>query len=408
MSYFATVGFKQETTDAFSRLRAATPFTLLDLKQVRDALPLFYDDAEASGSGTSSTYNTNQASTTLAVSNLTAGVRVKQSKLRGTYQPGKSLSVVTTGVFGTGANGITKRLGYFDEKNGLFFQQKDNVVSVVRRTYTSGSAVDTVVTQSNWNIDKMDGTGPSGITIDWTKTQIFAIDFEWLGVGRVRYAVNIDGAFFYVHEMNHANNLTVVYMGNPNLPIRYEIENDGTGPASDLVCICATVISEGGNEDVAVSTYVSRAGAPQTLANQDLYTPILSIRLKSDGSSVKINPLFVDVLLTTTTNYEWQLILNPTIAGADNASWNSVNAFSGLEFDVARDNTNTLTGGYVIAGSYGASTAQNKVPVSGGLKSYLTLGTKIDGSSDELVLAVANIDGNGGTCYGGLTVGEYT
>jgi hypothetical protein len=394
------------SADAFGRTRVSQPFTLLDFKQVRNGLPLFFNDVTVSGTATS-TYNTNQASTTLAVSATTAGVRVRQSKLRGVYQPGKGKLALVTGVFGAAVAGVTKRMGYFDDKNGLFFQQTGTALSVVRRSYVTGSAVDTVVTQANWNIDKMDGTGPSGVTLDLTKTQIIVIDFEWLGVGRVRYGWNVDGITYYCHEMLHANMLSVVYMGNPNLPIRYEIVNDGTGGAASLVCICASIASEGGNEDVAASTYISRNGTAATLANQDLYTPILSVRLKSDAIGLKANPLFVDVISTSNIVFEWRLYLNPTIAGTDNASWDSVNAASGLEFDIARDATNTVSGGYVLAGGYGASTGSTRLPVSGGIKSYLTLGTNVDGSSDELVLAVANIEANGGTVYGGMTVGEY-
>jgi len=74
------------TIDAFGRIRVSEPFTILDTKQLVDSLPLFYDDQQTSGAGTTSTYNANQASTTMAVSATTAGVRVRQSKLRGTYQ----------------------------------------------------------------------------------------------------------------------------------------------------------------------------------------------------------------------------------------------------------------------------------------------------------------------------------
>jgi len=407
MSYFSNISFADPATDAFQRLRTASPYTIIDLKQLRDTQPLFYDDQQVSGSGTTSTYNAGQASTTIAVSNLTAGRRVRQSKLRGVYQPGKSMLVVFTAVVGVGANGITKRLGYFDAANGLFFQQVGSTMSVVRRSTSSGSPVDTVVTQANWNLDKMDGTGRSGITLDVTKTQIFAIDFEWLGVGRVRFAVNIDGKFYYVHEMLHANNLDVVYMGNPNLPIRYEIENSGSGPAASLVMICASVVSEGGQEDVAKSVYVSRGGNPRTLANQDLYTPIISVRLKAGAEMVKINPIGADILLTSNINYEWRLYLNPTIAGTDTASWVGVDN-SGLEYDISRTATNLVSGGFVLAGGYGASTAQSRSAALGTVKSFLTLGTFINGASDELVLAVANIESNGGTAYGGIAFGEYT
>lgn len=407
MSYFASVAFRDPATDAFQRLRTASPYTIIDLKQLRDTQPLFYDDQEVSGTGTATTYNTNQASTTISVGDLTAGKRVRQSKLRGVYQPGKSMLVVITGVVGVGASGIAKRFGYFDENNGLFFQQVDGVISAVRRSFVTGSAVDTVVNQSAWNLDKMDGTGASGITLDFTRTQIFAVDFEWLGVGRVRYAVNVDGKFYYVHEMLHANNLDVVYMGNPNLPIRFEIENDGNGPDSDLVMICASVVSEGGQEDISVSTYVSRGDTSRTLGAQGTFTPIVSVRLKSDAQAVKINPLEADVFLSSSTSYEWRLYLNPSIAGVDAVSWENVTN-SGIQYDISRTNVNLLSGGYVLAGGYGASTAQNRSSVLGVIKTFLTAGFNIAGVSDELVLGVSNITGSGGTAYGGLTIGEYT
>lgn len=83
--------------------------------------------------------------------------------------------------------------------------------------------------QSAWNVDKLDGTGASGITVDPTKSQIFVFDFEWLGVGRVRTGLVVDGKIYYFHYFSHANVTNVVYMSTPNLPLRYELENDGTG-----------------------------------------------------------------------------------------------------------------------------------------------------------------------------------
>jgi len=392
--------------DAFGRWRVAAPFTILDTKQLVDGLPLFYDDAQVSGAGTTSTYNANQASTTIAVAATTAGMRVRQTKLRATYQPGKSLLILCTAVLGAPVEGVTKRFGYFDERNGVFAQCDGDGAAVGRRSYATGAAVDEIVRQADWNVDKMDGTGPSRVTLDPTKTQIFLVDLEWLGVGRVRFGWVIDGLIFYCHEMNHANNLNVVYMSTPNLPVRYEIANDGTGAAASLVHICSSVVSEGGQEATVLQTYISRSGAPQTLANQDLFTPILSIRLKATHIGTRISPIAAEVLATTNTNYEWAVFLNPAIAGTDAVSWQNVTN-SALQFDVARTNANLVSGGYKVAGGYGASTNTNRNSISGVAKSYLTIGSGIGGELDELVLAVQNVDGNGGTVYGGLLLDEY-
>jgi len=394
------------TIDAFGRLRVSEPFTLLDTKQLVDNLPLFYDDQETSGSGTGSTHNPNTASSTMTVSADTAGTRVRQSKLRGTYQPGKSLLILATFVTGAPVAGITKRVGYFDDRNGLFLQCTGSGMAIVRRTYATGSAVDTVTAQANWNLDKMDGTGRSKITLDPSKTQILLIDLEWLGVGRVRFGFVIDGKVYYFHELNNANNLAQVYMSTPNLPIRYEISNDGTGGADSLEHICSSVVSEGGQQATVLQTYISRHGTPVTLANQDLYTPVISIRLKTDYIGTRISPVLIDVLATTNINYEWQLFLNPTIAGTDLVDWaNATN--SSLQYDITRNATNTLSGGHVIAGGYGASTATFRNAITGLASSYLSVGANIDNSVDELVLGVANIDGNGGTVYAGMVIDEY-
>lgn len=230
--------------DAFGRLRISEPHTIFDSKQVFDNLPLFWDDQEVSGSGTSSTFSKPHARTQIAVGTA-AGKRVRQTFERFNYQPGKSQFVVLTGVLGAGSSGITQELGYFDDDNGLFFRCDEGVIYVVSRSSVTGSAVDTTASQSAWNIDTLDGNGPSGLTMDFTLAQIFFMDFEWLGTGRVRFGFYINGVQHYCHEFLNANAISTVYMSTPNLPIRYSIENDGTGAASTLDHLCSTVIVEG-------------------------------------------------------------------------------------------------------------------------------------------------------------------
>jgi hypothetical protein len=255
-------------------------------------------------------------------------------------------------------------------------------------------------------VDKLDGTGASGITLDFTKTQILIIDLEWLGVGRVRFGFVVDGKIYYCHYLNNANGLNVVYMSTPNLPIRYEISNTGAGLTSSLEHICSSVVSEGGQESTVLQTYISRNGTALTLANQDLYTPVVSLRLKTANIGTRLSPVQVEVMGTGSINYEWRLILNPTVAGVDGASWTSVTN-SAMEYDITRNATNTITGGHIVAGGYGASSNTSRIQVTGTARSFLTIGSNINNSVDQLVLCIANIDGNGGTVYGGILVDEY-
>jgi len=87
--------------------------------------------------------------------------------------------------------------------------------------------VDTKVAQSDWNIDKLDGTGPSGVTVDLAKMQMFYLDYAWYGAGAIRFGFKDErGEVVYCHRMTHANVKTEAYMRSGNLPSRYEAAAD--------------------------------------------------------------------------------------------------------------------------------------------------------------------------------------
>lgn len=122
--------------DAFVRLRTSEPVTLFDSKQLHDAAPLFWDDAEESGGSTTSSHSTDTASTTIGVALNTAGKRTRQTFMRFNYQPGKSQLIFCTFVMDKtgGGTGITRAIGYFDDNNGLFLKDNAGTYQFVRRT----------------------------------------------------------------------------------------------------------------------------------------------------------------------------------------------------------------------------------------------------------------------------------
>lgn len=387
--------------DAFGRMRVSNPEMIFNSKQIFDNQAIFFDDIQFSGTGTTSTHNQNTASTTLAVS-TSAGRRIRQTYMRFNYQPSKSQLIFITGVLkkSGGSTGITARMGLFDDNNGLFLENNAGTIRVVRRTNVTGTPTDNPVAQSSWNIDKLDGTGNSGITIDFTKTQILVIDFEWLGVGRVRFGFNINGITYYVHEMLHANNLSNVYMSTPNLPIRYEIANDGNGSASSLECICSAVISEGGREEVAVNGYASTGGTSIT-ATKLTTNAILAIRQKTGYIGTTIDILDVSLLTTSNDNYEWKLILNPS--GINGLTYTDINN-SSIQYAMPASGLTKISGGYVIAGGF----AQAKTDIQAeSLKSILKLGSSITGLRDQLVLACYPLGNSDSVVYGGINYREF-
>jgi hypothetical protein len=171
--------------------------------------------------------------------------------------------ILLSGVINASSNtsSCTTRLGYFDANNGLFFQYTNNTISVVLRNIT----IDTQINQTSWNIDKMDGTGASSISLDFTKSQLYVIDFEWLSVGRIRFGFYLFGKINYCHQITNLNSLTAPYMLSPNLPIRYEIIST-SGATGSLVQICSTVISEGGYTPIgrafSIGTDPNTSGLP--------------------------------------------------------------------------------------------------------------------------------------------------
>jgi len=384
--------------DAFGRLRVSNLTTLFDSKQINDNMPLFWDDSQTIGGGTTSTYNANQASTTLAVSATTLGTRVRQTFQRFNYQPGKSQLIVMTGLLEDGGNGITARLGYFDDKNGLFFQIKDSIMSVVRRTYVTGSAVDNTVNQSSFNLDTMDGNGPSGITLDPSKTQIMFLDLEWLGVGRARMGFYIAGCPFYCHEFLNTNVLDKVYMSTPNLPVRYEISNDGSGGASSLLHICSSVASEGGVNNLGILRHED-SGSVASLSTGTKYA-ILGIKLKSTHIDVSVLLQNLSLLATSQNDLaHWEIQFNPTVAG----TFTYANVTNSAIMVATGSASNTVTNGTHIDGGYFSTT----LPITTALENALRLGAAIDGTVDEIVLVIRPITNNI-TVEGSLTWRELS
>lgn len=392
------------SVDAFGRWRVSNLETIFDSKQIFndpdladniENYPLFFDNQQTSGTGTSTAFNVNTASTTLSVSNATAGTRVRQSKMRFNYQPGKSQAIFASFVLGAQSAGITRRVGYFDQNNGLFLEDNGSSYRFVRRTFTSGSAVDNAVDQSSWNEDKMDGTGPSGITLDFTKAQILFVDLEWLGAGRVRMGFVVDGKIYYAHEFLNANNLTIVYMSSPNLPIRAEISNSGAGPAADLMVICSSVASEGGLADLGSVRRASNNGTHVDLADENTVYGVIGLRLKPSylGAAVKI--LNVNMQIHTATDrVEWILYYNPTITGT--FTWTD-NSQSAVQIGRAAAAGPTITNGYQLDGGYiesGNNATGNSGSSGGGINNAIRLGSLIDGTPDTIVLCARPIAGS--------------
>lgn len=376
--------------DAFDRLRISEPFTIFDSKQLHDKQPLFWD--ESIGGSATSTHNVADANVSMTVTASASDYVIRQTKQKFNYQPGKSQLVFMT-FYSLQVTGITSRIGYFNGTgtnnltpfNGIFFECDGDLSWNICK---NGSTVETA-TQSNWNVDRLDGTGKSGIALDMTATQIMIIDFEWLGVGRVRVGFVIDGLVYYCHYFNHSNDSTFdsVYMSSPNLPLRYSIESDGTN-GSTLDHICSSVISEGGIEKTGILRSVENSnGFVAGYGTANKYS-LVAIRLKSTYSDISIIPESVNIVLGTNDAFKWELQLNPTINGT--VAYTGLTN-SAIEYSQGVTANTIATDGIVIARGGGSTQSRSS---EADLQTALRIGSTIAGVQDVLSVVIQPLSSN--------------
>jgi hypothetical protein len=368
--------------DAFSRLRISSNHILFGSSFKYDLLPWVYEQSVTGGAAI--THLPNEAAAQMIVAGA-ADAAILQSYKHIPYRPGQSQMCFFTFTLGAGSAGVIKRIGLFDPQNGLFLEQNGLTLNVVRRTYATGVAVDNPVAQAAWNIDVMDGTGPSGITLDVTKSQILVIDFQWLGMGRVRFGFDIDGVLHYVHEMRHANVLDTVYMSRGTLPVRAEITSAGN--PEDMKYVCASVVREGGEEE---PLYIgSTSTADVSAAGQNLTTTMqtmISIRLRNDFIHSTLAAVGIHILNTGNSNLYWELALVRGFTGASLNPWSNTGTATSVSTTVS--NLSPATGGVVLdSGILMNGTANDRTSYSKTIReSILSAYNKMDGTPDILVL----------------------
>ena len=332
--------------DAFGRLRTVNPLTLFDSSH------RYHDNnlwTTSSGTGGTSSFDTNAGLVTMNVTTTSGSEVIRETTKCFSYQPGKSLLVMSTFVMNAAKTGLRQRVGYYGASNGMYVELDGSTLSFVERSSSTGSLVETRVAQANWNIDKLDGTGRSGLTLDITKAQILWMDIEWLGLGTVRLGFVINGQFIHCHSFHHANLITSTYITTASLPLRYEITNTATtASSSTLKQICSTVLSEGGYElrglQQAVGTSIN---APYALTASGTYYPLASIRLKSGNLDGIVILTALSIMASGgNSNYSWRVNASATTSGG---TWTSAGTNSCVEYNLSGTSS---SGGRILAQGY--------------------------------------------------------
>jgi hypothetical protein len=262
-------------------------------------------------------------------------------------------------VLGTPVANVTTDVGYFDANNGVILRENGVTnFQLILRTSTGGSVSDgNIVNQDSWNIDTFDGTGASGITIDFTKAQIMVIDLQFLGMGRVRVGFDIDGVIYYAHQFLNANNLAVPYMQQATLPIQMLITASSSATTKTAFFKCATVQSESG--ELQSHGFVFSTPETTATAGSGTRVPLIAIRPKTTFNGIVNRELFIAqsiaLVVTGGTAVFWELVIGGAYGGQTFADVNTTN--SAFQYASVPGTFTNLTGGIVIASGYASNTS---------------------------------------------------
>ena len=409
--------------DAFGRTRVSEPVTLFDSNFLTNRQ--LYNWAESSY-GT----HTHQPGKTYIEVKTESGVNgnaIRQTRQYFRYQPGKSILIMMTGVLEVsgGQTDIKSRIGYYDSStdktvddiksgDGYFFELDGTALGVVQRSFTSGSEVNTRVEQKDFNIDTVDGTGNSGMTIDPSMANIFWIEQEWLGVGSVVMGFVYQRNYIPVHVFYHANLLQVPYTSRATLPVRYEIiaENNTTN-VGELRQICCAVLSEGGFEPkghlYSVGSEVQKSNIPNYSSAQE-YNGIIAIRKKAARVRSSARVLGFELLVPSAGNIKYILahyqapdplpFITTTWISSDD---NSVIEYSYVDGTVVSESTINTNAIRIYVGF----TSNNKDHVIIEKDKTGVIANDIEGNSDIYVLYATGIASSSEDVFGSIFWQEY-
>jgi hypothetical protein len=387
------------TLDSFERLRVSTPAVAFEYSfgaLVPSSATTIWEST-AVGSGTTALTTNLYGAELNTLVGVTTGYWI-QSYNHIRYAPGISTLLRFTFNFNELVTNLRQRVGMFTDQgsypstagDGFYLEADGASISVVRRYMTTGGAGgEERVLQSAWNRDKMDGTGASGINLNWALAQHLVVEYQWLGVGTIRFGFETGaGGIVWCHEMISVNVLSTPWSRTGALPVRAEIHTLGAlAQPGKLTLINCVVIQEGDVLDTRGWRYFgANSGATAKVGGTaaGLY-PVMSLRPASTNDLTKrarILPTFltltVAVAATGATSLQVALLMLPTpntgatfattvagsvctvdtiatattaVTGSSIANWVIPNIVGQYQFDLSTLNDSMNVIGYNAAGT---------------------------------------------------------
>jgi hypothetical protein len=320
---------------AFEDLSVAQPFPIVQTDFVFSVNPDIIDTVEY-GSGTVTQSGNMAVISSGAASNSYARL-LSERQIR--YKPGMGVRMLATSVMTPGVEGNTQILGIGNNSDGFFFGYNGPDFGIMRRC----GGVDHWTPQTQWNVDRMDGTGLSGQTLHTSNGNIYMIQMQWLGFGAIKFFIEEtnSGRIHPVHVIRYANT-------SPNTTVQVPIfnvclESKNTTNTSDVVIKtpCISAFIEGTIHRILGPRY---GIDNDKYLSENVFTNILTIRVKTsyNGKTNKI-PIHINNLSASTSRKPIVIVLikNATIVG--DSAWKDINTVTSVvEYDTLGT---TLTGG---------------------------------------------------------------
>lgn len=394
--------------DAAGRRRSSLPFTWVDVKSNNRDLDDHFWAFSSSGSGTGS-YNASTGFFDMSVSGGT-DYYIRRTRVAAPYAAGKSQQVEWTITDFAAVSGVTKRIGYYtvSAANPYTANQDGFYIETVNgsdhtfKVFRNGAEV---FSQSrlNW-FDPMDGTGPSGKTMDFANFHVWDCDFLWLGGKGIRVFVYIDNIKYEVINYAHSNNDPGLMFLYPSHPLCLEIRS--TGGAGTFKFSCGQINNEGPRSPVGTLTTVNIGDEDvQTSGTTNLYA-VAGVRLRADYRHKTFLIPEISVQGASNDNYLVSLVINPSVAGTPEQDWTDksgtiIQTYIG---DISGGSSSIVTGGREYFSKYVDNSTTEKFDVDiGDLP-----GTDLDGNADSVFLCVRNVGSGGGAFRGSIEINQIS
>ena len=368
------------------RLRTSQPETIFFNTFQYGVETDVWDTSVASG-GTA-THDPAISGVDMAVTSAAGSQVIRQTQDVMRYIPGRSANLAFAVRYETPVAGVRRRIGLFNGIDGFYFEDNGGDYACVIINSDGGTPTINRVSRANWNGDKLDGTGPSGVVADPTAQQLISMDYEWYGAGQVIFQYVINGQTIIIHTFNNGNILQSPWCKTPFLPVRMELTNvTGAAGTHHIYQGSNSLTSEGSTNYYGVGESHLTPLAGITMASANTFYPILSIRLKSTFLQGIVLPTFFQAASTDNTNIFYKFVKNATLTQGTWTDMPDSDAFTQY-LDSPDTGTTALTGGSILDTGMIINGIGNKIELN--KDTVYQIGRSSLGTvSDTLTLAIA-------------------